>query len=246
LGNPGGVDFFDDAAWKNIVQHWQIAARVARRGGVRGILFDAERYTEPFEQTSQFWYRAQKNKDKHSFAQYQQKARQRGREVMQAMAREYPDITILNYFLTSYTLEAVRSPEPQVVLEDQVYGLLISFLDGWLDVAPPGVKIVDGNENSYYYNSAEQFFRDALEIKVAGQYVVAPENRFKYRAQVQAGHALYLDRFAAKPVNGSSSTSATRPKRPRFRNTQRRRWLHPMNTCGFTASGAAFGPKPKS
>jgi hypothetical protein len=84
-------------------------------------------------------------------------------------------------------------------LEEQTYGLLMSFLDGWLDVAPPGVKIVDGNENSYYYTDIEQFFRDALEIKVAGQNVVAPENRFKYRAQVQAGHALYLDRFAAKP-----------------------------------------------
>jgi hypothetical protein len=28
--NPGDVDWFDDAGWKEIVEHWRIAARVAR------------------------------------------------------------------------------------------------------------------------------------------------------------------------------------------------------------------------
>ena len=29
--NPGDVDWFDDAGWKNVVGHWRIAARVAQQ-----------------------------------------------------------------------------------------------------------------------------------------------------------------------------------------------------------------------
>src|SRR5687767_11503566 len=50
--NPGNVDWFDDAGWRNVVEHWRIAAWVARQGGVKGILFDAEPYAEPHRQFS--------------------------------------------------------------------------------------------------------------------------------------------------------------------------------------------------
>ena len=45
--NPGNVDWFDDAGWANIVDHWRIAAWVARQSGFKGILFDPEPYTKP-------------------------------------------------------------------------------------------------------------------------------------------------------------------------------------------------------
>ena len=34
--NPGNVDWFDDAGWTEIVDHWRIAARIAKESGVRG------------------------------------------------------------------------------------------------------------------------------------------------------------------------------------------------------------------
>ena len=53
--NPGDVDWFDDAGWREIVDHWRLLARAAREGGLRGILYDAEPYTPPH---SQFLYGA--------------------------------------------------------------------------------------------------------------------------------------------------------------------------------------------
>ena len=34
--NPGNVDWFDDAGWKEIADHWRQLARAARLGGLRG------------------------------------------------------------------------------------------------------------------------------------------------------------------------------------------------------------------
>ena len=53
--NPGDVDWFDDAGWREVVDHWRLLARVAKQGGLRGLLYDAEPYTPPH---SQFRYGA--------------------------------------------------------------------------------------------------------------------------------------------------------------------------------------------
>ena len=54
--NPGNVDWFDDAGWKNIVDHWRIAAWIVRQSGFKGICFDPEPYAAPH---AQFQYSAQ-------------------------------------------------------------------------------------------------------------------------------------------------------------------------------------------
>ena len=111
---PGNADWFDDAGWRNLVEHWRIAAWLARQGGLKGILFDPEPYTEPF---AQFSYRAQPQRDQHTFAEYQAKARQRGREVMRAIAREYPNITLFTYFMNCVNSTALGQQDPNLVLE---------------------------------------------------------------------------------------------------------------------------------
>jgi hypothetical protein len=48
--NPGNVDWLDDAGWREIRQHCRLLARLAHEGGLRGLLFDPEPYTEPYKQ----------------------------------------------------------------------------------------------------------------------------------------------------------------------------------------------------
>jgi len=197
-GNPGNVDWFDDAGWGNIVEHFRIAAWVAHEGGLKGILFDAEPYVQPYRQ---FAYRTQPQRAQHSFVDYYAKARQRGREVMQVMTAEYPGITIFTYFMNSYMVDwdpwggpsAVGLTDPRHALAAHPYGLYAAFIDGWLDAAPPTVTFVDGNERAYEYKELSQFWKAAMEIKGPAQEVVSPENRAKYRAQVQVTSGIYLD-----------------------------------------------------
>jgi hypothetical protein len=196
--NPGDVDWFDDAGWREIVEHWRIAAWVAKQAGFKGILFDPEPYAQPH---SQFAYAAQPERDKHTFAEYCQKARQRGREVMGAVAGEYPDLTLFCYFLNSVNGSAIGQADPRRALKASGYGLLPAMLDGWLDAAPATVKLVDGCESAYRYNSRIEYLEAANLIRGTCQEFVAPENRAKYRAQVQASFGLYLDAY----VNAKNS-----------------------------------------
>lgn len=190
--NPGNVDWFDDAGWDHIVEHWRIAAQIAKQSGFKGLLFDPEPYTPPY---AQFSYNAQPARDRHPFNEYYAKARQRGRQIMEAVVAEYPDITIFCYFLNSVCMQATGRADPRQALASHSYGLLPPMLDGWLDVVPPTVRIVDGCESAYHYNSVDEYLEAGLGIRGRCQELVSPENRAKYRAQVQASFGVYLDAY---------------------------------------------------
>ena len=190
--NPGSVDWFDDAGWANITDHWRIAAWVARQSGVKGILFDPEPYVRDHKQ---FSYRLQSESEKHTFAEYRRQVRLRGREVMTAITAEYKDITIFCYFLNSIQKRAVRQAKPAAALKKSSYGLFPAFIDGWLDAAGAGVTLVDGCESAYRYNSQLEYLQSAVFIKGDAQKLISPANCAKYRAQVQVSYGMYLDAY---------------------------------------------------
>ncbi len=194
--NPGDVDWFDDAAWVQIVDHWRTAARLAKVGDMRGILFDPEPYRPPHRQ---FGYTSQAGAGDHTFAEYTTMARQRGREVMSAVAEEYPDLTLFCYFMLSVNGHDAERNDPSRALAGSGYGLYPAFINGWLDVAPPEMTFVDGCEGAYRFNSESQYLNAANRIKGICQRLVSPENRYKYRAQVQASFGIYLDAHMNPP-----------------------------------------------
>ena len=194
--NPGDVDWFDDAGWAVIVAHWRTAARAAREGGLTGILFDPEPYRKPYRQ---FDYSAQAQRAEHGLNEYVEKARQRGREVMAAVAEEYPALTLFCYFMHSVNANSADRRNPRDAVAGGRYGLYPAFIDGWLDVAPPTMTFVDGCESAYRFNRETQYLTDATRIKGICQRLVAPENRYKYRGQVQVGFGVYLDAYVNPP-----------------------------------------------
>lgn len=196
--NPGDVDWFDDAGWREVIDHWRIAARVARQSGVRGLAFDPEPYYQPHEP---FTYAAQPGRATHTFDQYAAKVRQRGREVMQAVAAEFSDAVLLTFFMNSICGSVTGQADPRPLLAARPYGLYPAFIDGWLDAAPATLTMVDGNEHAYRYNSDLEFLEAANQIRGACQELVSPANRAKYRAQVQVGFGIYLDAHINPPTS---------------------------------------------
>lgn len=188
--NPGNVDWFDDPGWEQVIDHFRIAAWVAKQSGCKGVCWDAEPYWKPH---FQFNYGSQAGKDKHSFGEYCAKARQRGREAVAAIAREYPDMLFFTLFMNIINSQSAEAQSPQQALETRSYNLYPAFIDGWLDAAPPTMTFVDGCERAYLFNDVERFLEAAVAIKGSCQNLVSPENRAKYRAQVQIGFGIYLD-----------------------------------------------------
>jgi len=196
--NPGDVDWFDDSGWQTIVDHWRIAARLARQAGAKGIAFDPEPYYEPH---APFRFAIQRDRDTRTFDAYAAKVRERGREVMKAVAAEYPDIIILAFFMNSVCDRATGHADPRPLLAAEGYGLLPAFIDGWLDAVPPTVTLIDGYEGSYRYNSDMQFLEAANLVRGPCQELVSPANRARYRAQVQVSFGIYLDAYVNPPTS---------------------------------------------
>lgn len=197
--NPGNVDWFDDAGWEQVIDHFRIAAWIAKEGNLKGIIFDPEAYTKPHRQ---FDYSLQAQTGKHSFEQYQAKARQRGREVISAIASVDPNLMLYTLFMLSVHENVAKSDYPQAALLSSGYNLYPAFINGWLDAAPPSMIFVDGCEiQGYLADSQLDFLRSANLMRNTALNLVAPENHQKYLSQVQASFGIYLDAYINPPTS---------------------------------------------
>jgi len=194
VSQPDFADAFDDEGWKVITEHFRIVAWIAKKGGLKGVMLDPEGYGSTII-NSRSWMHKEKG-----FEEYAAKVRQRGREVMAAMAREYPDMVFFTLFMNSGTALGALGGDPRDVMQRNIpYALYPAFVNGWLDAVPPGMTIVDGFEMAYPHSDEVQYLKQVNAIRNTTLGLVAPENRLKYRGQVQAGLALYLDAFTAFP-----------------------------------------------
>lgn len=179
---PGRIDWFDEE-FAGVVANAGLAARMARECRLKGILFDVEHY-----QGRPFHYPSQEGAGKRSFTEYQEKARERGREFMQALRAEYPKITVLltcGYYIAFSGLRTGETPEKAG------YGLLPAFLDGMLSAAGPKNLVFDGWESSYGYKS-EKAFQEARGImrERALQWTREPDG---FRKHYRASFGLWVD-----------------------------------------------------
>jgi hypothetical protein len=181
---PAKLDWFDDDAWAGVVNNFGVAARVAKEGRCTGFMFDTEQY----EGVTVFDYRRQKDKDKKTFAEYRAKVRERGREWVKTVNKEYPDISVLMTF--GYDVTDWRADKPND-RSTAAYGLLADFLDGVLDACTKETVLVDAFEFSYPYKERKQF-EEAYEgiTRKALDRTAAPE---KYKGQVRAGFGIWMD-----------------------------------------------------
>ena len=180
---PGDVDWFDD--FGAIVNNAKLSAHIAHEAKSRGILFDIEAYGHPL------WnYPKQRDASTKSWDVYSKQAHQRGAEVMNAFQDGFGENVVV--FLTfGYSLPWSESNGDASKLQKTEYGLLKPFLDGMLDAAKPGAKIIDGYEISYGYREAKQF-ADAKEL-VHRKLPSFGANADKYRQTVSLSFGLWLD-----------------------------------------------------
>jgi hypothetical protein len=186
------MNFFDDALWANINANARKIAKAAKLGGFRGVMFDPEIYTGNINPMPWWYsYNGVNYYPTYTFDQVTAKARQRGREFMNAMESEYPGIV----FNSTFMWGAISGYTYGVSLQNSFYALYKGFADGLLEAADPGTVIVDGNESSYNLDDARKYVEswdggDYLYSRVtARDAVVAPELMAKHSAQVQIAFA---------------------------------------------------------
>lgn len=184
---PGDVDWFDD--FGPIVSNARLAARIARQGRARGILFDVEPYN-----VNMWDYAKQRDAKTRSWEQYAAQARLRGREVMDAFQQAYPDLHVLLTFGYCWPLVYVQREDGVKKLSEIEVGLLAPFLDGMFDAVRGSTRIIDGYELSYSYTDPARF--DAARQRIAGadaEVLKIVGNPEKYRSHGALAFGIWMD-----------------------------------------------------
>jgi hypothetical protein len=180
---PGDVDWFDD--FSAVLTNARLAARVAKEGGAVGILFDTEQYNAPL-----FEYRKQRDAGAKPWGAYAAQARRRGQEVMAAFQAGYPGVTLLLTFAYSAPWQEMRRGAGS--LRDCEYGLLAPFLDGMVDAAEGGTRLVDGCEMAYFHDKDRGRFAAAART-MRERLLPIVADPAKYRRLLSVGFGLWMD-----------------------------------------------------
>jgi hypothetical protein len=182
-GHTARLNWFDDERWRVIVNNFGVVAHIAAAAGLKGLILDPEHYNYAL-----FRYADQRQQVDRPFVDYVGVARQRGREVMAAVAAHLPRTTLLSLY--AYTLPLSERGRGKR-LEDTGYSLLPAFYDGLLEAMPAGTFLVDGYESAYAFKEHRQFLQGYRRIRQdAVELSAVPE---RYRQHVKVGFGLWLD-----------------------------------------------------
>ena len=180
---PATLDWFDD--YSAVIANAGLAARLARAGHCPGLLFDIEQYEGPL-----FNYRKQRDAGRKSWEVYAAQAKHRGRQVMEAFQDGYPSLTL---FLTfGYSLPWAETAQGKKNLADCRYGLLAPFLDGMVQAAKGGTRLIDGYESAYGFKHLDQF--EAARRSTRGDLLPITADPDKYLSRFSLSFGVWMDR----------------------------------------------------
>lgn len=191
--------FEDEEFWRLACEKIAMFAKIAKIGGAKGIMID----TEDYGGAGQFyWHPKDCKHDPKETARY---ARMRGRQLMEAVAKEYPDCKVLSMWLLSN--QSRRSYQDtyngQRARAEAEADLFVPFMEGFLEGLGPDMTLTDGDEAGYYWEAARrEFFYDYFAMKQLCPKVLDPALNAKYALQVKAGFGLYLDSYTLPEKNG--------------------------------------------
>jgi len=210
------MDWYNDADWKKILSNVRFVARAAKAGNCVGLMFDPEPYgANPWR------YSTQAHADSKSFYQYSEQAYQRGRQFMQAMQSQMPQVKVIVLHGYSIFYGYSSDPDYQKRMEsyaNQNYGLLMPFWNGMLDAANTGSQLIDGNESSYYYQSPNDFYKAYWTMRQGARINTPYSLKAKFDEHERAANAIYPDHLFGMRSGQNILSNYMTPQ-------QRQQWL---------------------
>lgn len=177
------LDWFDDATWDIIFAKVRMLSELAADAGMRGFAIDTEQY-----RPGVFMYGLQAHREAKSFEEYQAQVRRRGRQLMEVMAVDNPQATILYMYANSFLYQQIGGDASPV---GEMYGLLPAFIDGMMEGGPEA-EFIDGFEQSYIsskYKTHGEFVHAAGLIREGGRKIsTLPE---LYARKMKVGFGLW-------------------------------------------------------
>ena len=179
------VDWFDDK-WEEVAQNGAVAAYIAREGGMKGLFIDAEGYQRggglwpwPFSYRGHMKACKVAGVTPRTPDQCIAQVRKRGRQFIEAVVAEYPDITIM----IIPSIGTAGDAEPPA--------LFSAFVDGMLESSGPDATFIDGMECGYSLQRHQSFIKAREHAELDNLSKTAVPDLFKKK--VSYGFGVWLD-----------------------------------------------------
>jgi len=231
-----GMNWFDDDQWEIIIKNMKLLSEVAKKSKFVGFCLDIEPYyIEPYY-LGPFIYPGPDNRYASlPVTEVAAKVQQRGQQFIKALQSEMPEMKLL-FFISISNFEPIFDIIDPAERERNLYiptgsythrnakyflpwftnlSLFYPFFLGMLKEADPRVTFIDGNENAYYYDSPEQFYRVFHTIKNRALSIIPDELKMKYKAQVQVGSSIYMNQIMGN-FRGKEAIHLIPDDQPRF------------------------------
>ncbi len=163
---PG--DFWDDEAWQITAANFGNMARVAKEFGFAGIVYDNEEYLE------KKWLNYGESYKNHDYDlnQHRDQVILRGKQVMEAMVSEFPEIDVFTYHGPYLSEPNYRVPD--IIMRQAAswdhYELLGPFFVGMMLGKGEKATIIDGGEVYQYRTYGD--FKNSYNVR---KYEIASE-----------------------------------------------------------------------
>jgi PEP-CTERM motif len=177
--------------WDNALNNWSIMARAAKDAGMRGIYFDNEAYSEP----GAFTFPGNANNPALGLAAYQERFRQRGADVMNAVQSVWSNAEIVSLhgpYVSEPTTPAAVRLEQVGASGNDMRGF---FFAGMLASKGANTRVTDGGE--LYQARAQSDFDIATQWRrsgmpqVPGSKVVPPSLRDSWANKISLSYGVY-------------------------------------------------------
>lgn len=209
------MNWFSDKDWAMVNEQVRFIAKMAKAGGCKGIVWDPE----PYKPGKNPWkFNEQEGYKDIPFQKYYDQVRKRGAQFIKALQEEFPGLVVFSLRAMSdfqdgspFSQHVLPISDPKSALdklEKAWWGLNIPFIIGIMDEIKPDVIFIDGNEDSYFYTSALEYYRISNIIKSDGRALVPKQLYTKFAHQYQMGNSISPD-F----VSGNWARLGSFPKR---------------------------------
>ena len=175
------LDWFDDATWEIIFTKVRMLSKMAADAGMRGFAVDTEQYRPGL-----FMYGLQAHRETKSFEAYQVQVRKRGRQLMEIMAADNPDATILYMYANSFLFQQIGGNASPI---RELYDLMPAFIDGMMQGGPKA-EFIDGFEQSYIsskFKTHDEFVHAAGLIREGGKQISTMPELYAKKVKVSFG-----------------------------------------------------------
>jgi hypothetical protein len=186
-----GPHWLDDNSWLKITRNLKNISKALAISKAKGIGFDPEFYFNNPKLNP--WTYSPSLYNNLSYQEVGNYVRKRGKQFMQALQTEKPDVKILCFWLLGLVSDQTQS----LPIDQTGMALYPFFVEGMLEGKNKSSEIIDGNESSYWYKTPESFVTSGEYLRDNGSKLIKKSLQSKFK-EVSLAQSVYFDGIYGK------------------------------------------------